>query len=301
MMQAHSRLWLLRLTADRAMGPAIEDALLGISDSVSRFEGEPLAPEPGGRWRIEAIMRETPAAGELSRLLAAVAEAFGAEAPEFEISPLEDDDWLALNRRQFPPVTAGRFFIHGSHYEGAVPDGMTPLRLDAGRAFGSGTHGSTRGALMAIDRVLSEGPFERVADIGCGSGILALALAAATDARVLASDNDEAAVETLLFNAAVNGLEGRITPVCEEGVGAGVRAHAPYGLVAANILAEPLIAMAVDLGELIAAGGILILSGLIGPQEQDVLAAYRKAGFRHRMTLALGPWSTLVVTRLPPA
>ncbi len=293
--------WRVSIRADARWAGLAEAALEPIAQSVSRFEENPERRDAEPVWIVQALFEGARPSAALTAALAEAAAQAGTAPPDFELEELEDVDWLALNRRQFPPVTVGRFFIHGSHFEGEVPDGKIPLRLDAGRAFGSGTHGSTRGALMAIDRLLPEGPFERVADVGCGSGILALALAAATDARVLASDNDAAAVETLRFNAAVNGLEGRITPVCEEGVGENLCAHAPYELIAANILAEPLIAMAGDLGEVIAAGGILILSGLIGPQEQDVLAAYRRAGFRHRMTLVLGPWSTLVVTRLPPA
>jgi ribosomal protein L11 methyltransferase len=100
-------------------------------------------------------------------------------------------------------------------------------------------------------------------------------------------------------NAAANGAADRITAVQEVGVGRNVRAGAPYDLVAANILAEPLIALVEDVAEVAAAGGTVILSGLIAAQEHDVLAAYRSAGFEHRMTLALGPWTTLVVTRRP--
>ncbi|HSR55009.1 MAG TPA: 50S ribosomal protein L11 methyltransferase [Alphaproteobacteria bacterium] len=291
------RLWSIRLVTDRVLGPAIEEALQGVSSAVSRFEEEPLAAEPGGRWIIEAICEGEPAQNEIKGLIAAAAGAFGAEPPDFKVAVLEDTDWLALNRQQFPPVTVGRFFIHGSHFDGTVPEGKTVLTLDAGRAFGSGTHGSTQGALLAIDRCLDEGAWDRVLDIGCGSGILAMAIAASSGAHVVASDIDEAAVETLRANAEINDLDKKITALCEEGVGPGVCAHAPYGLIAANILAEPLIAMAADLREVAAAGGILILSGLIAAQEKDVLAAYREAGFAHRMTLVLGPWSTLVVIR----
>jgi len=288
--------WAIRLTVERALGAAIEEALAAIAGSVSRFEENPDWPEPSDSWCIEAIADRKPDRDGVEALLAATAEALGAPAPAFEIVAIEDIDWLALNRRQFPPVTAGRFFVHGSHFEGAVPEGKIAICLDAGPAFGSGTHGSTQGALMAIDRLAGRGPWRRVLDLGCGSGILSLALAAVTDAEIVASDMEEAAVDNVAANAAANGVGDRIVALHEHGVGAAVRARAPYDLIAANILAEPLISMAGDIAEVAAAGGTVILSGLIAPQEHDVLAAYRRAGFDHRMTLALGPWSTLLVT-----
>lgn len=289
--------WRASLRAGARLAPLAEALLEPLAVSTSRFLEDPESVDQEGDWIVAALFDADPPRAELSAALAEAASLAGTPAPDFDVEEVGETDWLALNRRQFPPVRAGRFFIHGSHFEGAVPAGLTALCLDAGRAFGSGTHGSTRGSLIAIDRCLASGPFERVLDIGCGSGILALALAASTQARVVASDWDAAAIETLRANAAANGLGERITALLEDGVGPGVRAHAPYGLVAANILAEPLIAMAADLGEVTAAGGILILSGLVAPQEQAVLAAYGEAAFAHRMTLVQGPWSTLVVTR----
>lgn len=290
-------LWAVRLTVARALGPAIEDALSGIALSVSRFEDNPGWPEPSDTWCIEAITETEPDREALTSLIAATAEALGTPAPAFEIAPIADIDWLARNRRAFPPVAAGRFFIYGTHFEGTVPEGKVGIVLDAGPAFGSGTHGSTQGALMAIDRLAGENPLQRVLDIGCGSGILAIALALTTRAVITASDLEQAAADNVRFNADANGVSSRIAALCEEGVGAGIRARAPYDLVAANILAEPLMKMAGDLAEITVAGAAVILSGLIGAQEQNVLDAYRRAGFDHRLTLVLGPWSTLVVRR----
>jgi ribosomal protein L11 methyltransferase len=289
-------LWVIRFIAGDALAPLWEEALGGIAQSVARFKVEPDSA-PTRSWRIEAICDHAPGAHEIAGLLAEAAGTDVAEIPGIEIETLEDKDWLALNRRQFPPVRAGRFFIHGTHFDGAPPAGMHPICLDAGPAFGSGTHESTRGALMAIDRCAGERAYGRVLDLGCGSGILAMALAASTGAAVLASDREEAAVNNVRFNAAANGLGSRIEACLADGLSVKVRAHGPFDLVAANILAEPLIAMAADLGEVVEPGGILILSGLLARQEQDVLAAFHEAGFSHRFTVALGVWSTLAVRR----
>jgi len=274
-----------------------EEALAGIAQSVARFKIGPVISAQTWSWRIEAICDHAPVGSEIAALLAEAAGMAVAEIPDFSIEQLEDVDWLALNRRQFPPVRAGRFFIHGTHFDGLPPAGALPICLDAGPAFGSGAHESTRGALMAIDRCAGEKAFGRALDLGCGSGILALALAASTGASVLASDMEQAAVDNVRFNAAANGFGARIEALLADGLSAPVRAHGPFDLVAANILAEPLIAMAADLGEVVEAGGTLILSGLLARQDQDVLAAFHEAGFSYRFTIVLGVWSTLAVRR----
>ena len=289
-------LWVIRFIAGDALAPLCEEALGGIAQSVARFKVEPDSV-PTRSWRIEAICDHAPVAHEVAGLLAEAAGTAVAEFPDIEIARLEDKDWLALNRSQFPPVRAGRFFIHGTHFSGAEPAGTLPICLDAGPAFGSGTHESTRGALMAIDRCAGEKTYGRVLDLGCGSGILALALAASTGAAVLASDMDGAAVDNVLFNADANGFGSRVEALLADGLAPAVRRHAPFDLVAANILAEPLIAMAGDLGEVVVPGGTLLLSGLLARQEPDVLAAFHEAGFLHRFTVVLGVWSTLVVRR----
>ena len=291
---------MVRLVAGDAPAAAWQEALAPVAQSVARIKVEP-APTAGARsWRIEAIFHRPPVASEIAELLAEAVGVAVAEVPEIDIETLEDKDWLALNRRQFPPVRAGRFFIHGTHFDGLPPPGALAICLDAGPAFGSGTHESTRGALLAIDRCTREQAYGRVLDLGCGSGILALALAASTDAEVLASDCEVAAVENAKFNAAANGFSSRIEACLADGLTARARARAPFDLVAANILAEPLIAMAADLGEVVEQGGIAILSGLLARQEHDVLAAYHGAGFLHRSTLVLGQWSTLTLRRGGP-
>ncbi len=291
------QLWTIKLAAGDAHATVWQEALEGIAQSVARFKERPGDQSTVRSWRIEAICDQAPVVREVAGLLAEAAGIAKAEIPEIAIAPLIDTDWLALNRSQFPPVQAGRFFIHGTHFSGSAPKGTIAICLDAGPAFGSGTHESTRGALMAIDRCVDERPLGRILDLGCGSGIMALALAASTGAAVFASDRDHAAVENVRFNAAANGFGSRIEACLADGVAKPVRAAAPYDLVAANILAEPLIAMAKDLGGVVKPGGKVILSGLLARQEQGVLVAFQGVGFLHRSTLVLGDWSTLTLAR----
>ena len=152
---------------------------------------------------------------------------------------------------------------------------------------------------MAITEITNQERFDRPLDLGCGSGILALALASVTGVKVLSSDRDKAAVETVTFNAKANGLAHRIDAVLSDGVGEAVRAQAPFDLVVANILAEPLIEMAPDLGGVVSPGGALVLSGLLSVQEGDVMAAYEAAGFIRLKNICLGKWCTLITGRGP--
>jgi ribosomal protein L11 methyltransferase len=297
--------WNIWLLCDDASAGAFADALGPFGLSVARFEQESDVDfggdtDPGPRlWRITALADKEPDRAGIMAALALAADRAGAPLPEIHIDKLEGVDWLALNRRQFPPLNAAGFFIHGSHFEGEIPQDKIAICLDAGPAFGSGTHESTQGCLMAITEIMDQERFERPLDLGCGSGILTLALASLTGVKVLASDLDKAAVETVTFNAKANGLARSIEAVLCDGVGEAVRAQAPFDLVVANILAEPLIEMAPDLGEVVSPGGTLVLAGLLSVQEGDVMAAYEAAGFIRLKNICLGKWCTLITRRGP--
>ncbi len=298
-------MWTVRLTVAGAMADACADALDEIAVSVARFAADGDADEGEGGaeklWRLEALCETAPDVARVALILARAARAMRAGTPDFTVERLPETDWLALNRAQFPPVCAGRFYVVGSHFDGIAPAGATVLRLDAGPAFGSGTHETTRGCLLAIDEILTEKQgVARALDLGCGSGILALAVAKAGGCAVLASDSDPVAAATARANAAANGLAGLVETVAETGVGERVRAGAPYDLVCANILAGPLIALAPDVAAVLAPGGRLVLSGLLARQEREVTAAYGAEGLTRARSIMLGDWSTLVL-KGPPA
>jgi ribosomal protein L11 methyltransferase len=300
-MTTSNPLWRVWLIAENDAAEPLEAALEPMAISLTRFEekesdeGEDAAHR---RWRIQALMTDEPDLADLALTLAAAAGRARVDLPDFHVEPVVDQDWLALNRRQFPPITAGRFFVHGSYFEGTPPDGKTVIKLDAGPAFGSGTHETTRGCLMAIDTLLREGVQGPALDVGCGSGILALAMAAAGGIKVIATDIDGIAAETTLENARANSLDHLVAAYEGEGIaGSPVIAGAPYGLITANILAEPLIALAPGLAGLLAPGGRLILSGLLTRQEEAVLAAAEAAGLTRQNAIVLGEWSTLILVR----
>jgi ribosomal protein L11 methyltransferase len=213
---------------------------------------------------------------------------------------LPERDWLAENRRAFPPLRIGRFLVHGSHWpgpdrRGGRPAGAIAIEIDAATAFGTGEHPSTRGCLLALDSLARRRRFERPLDIGTGSGILAIAAAKRLRRPVLASDVDCAAARVAAHHVRRNGLAGRVRVVCAPGYRSRALRRARYDLIFANILARPLALMARDLGRAIRPGGIAVLAGLLKRQEALVLAAHRAQGLALERRLVIDGWSTLIL------
>jgi ribosomal protein L11 methyltransferase len=214
------------------------------------------------------------------------------------MEPVADRDWVAESQAGLPPIRAGRFFVHGAHDRAGRPAGGHAIEIEAGQAFGSGHHGTTKGCLLAFDRILKKRMPARVLDVGCGSGILAIAAARATKRRVMAGDIDPVAVRVAAENAAKNNVGAYVRTVVATGTRqAGIRAGAPYDVVFANILARPLISLAPSIRSVLAVGGRAILSGLTVDQEARVLSAYRLQGLALVESFRLEGWSTLVVAR----
>ena len=278
-----------------------EDAALAMSDAMERMVPEPTGvgvfeiEDGSGLWEVGGYFLEPP----MGATLDLIAMAFGAKP--FVLSELPEIDWVAKVRRELSPVEAGRFFVYGSHDADKVPPGRIALQIEATVAFGTGHHGTTLGCLRAFDRLADQGfAPARVADIGCGTAVLAMAAAAILpNAVVIASDIDEVAVDVARANTAINGLSGRV--ICVEAAGfvhEQIMASGPYDLVFANILKGPLIGLAPDMAENIAKDGLAILSGLLVVQAEAVQAAYVTNGFELVTREDIGEWSTLVLRRL---
>ena len=192
-----------------------------------------------------------------------------------------------------PPVRAGRFFVYGAHDQGMVPPNTIALRIEAGAAFGTGHHGTTEGCLSAYDRILKRRRPRRVLDVGTGTGVLAIAAARCGAQTVVGTDIDRISVRIAAENAQLN--QADIMALHANGLNhTRVRAHGPYDLVFANILAAPLIALAPQIVRATAPGGQIILSGLLSWQARAVKAAYRTQGARLALTVPRAPWMTLI-------
>ena len=189
---------------------------------------------------------------------------------------------MAENQRSFRPFAVGPFWVHPCHVGDGMPAGLLPLRIDAGLAFGTGTHATTRGCLEML-ATLDPAETANAVDVGCGSGILAIAMAKLWQRPVLGGDNDAEAVEVAIENAGLNGV-GATLPLRHLGRPrrAGTGARAPYDLIVANILAGPLM----DLSESFAAatrpGGRVLLSGLLVEQAGLILVDLRAPRLRLR-------------------
>jgi ribosomal protein L11 methyltransferase len=278
-----------------ARGPRVAaEAAAARLDADLRLEGATYSileeDEDHDVWRIDAFPTTREEADALkARLVAQPGLVVTVEA-------LADADWLAMSLSGLPPVRAGRFFVYGAHDRGQVPPNAVALRIEAGAAFGTGHHGTTVGCLLAWNDLIKSRRFDRVLDVGAGTGVLAIA-AARTGARLArGTDIDAPSVRIARENAALNGARAQF--VHASGLGhRRVRSAAPYDLVFANILAPPLVALAQDIRGALRPGGVAILSGLLRTQERRVLAAYRSRGFRLLRRMHRDAWATLVLER----
>lgn len=217
---------------------------------------------------------------------------------EADITPLPDVDWVRQSLQGLAPVIAGRFQLYGSHDRERRRAGGFSFEIDAGTAFGTGHHGTTAGCLLIFDRLLKQKRPRRIFDLGCGTGVLALAAAKATATKVLATDIDPEAVRVTKLNAARNNLAPRVHAITAAGLHhPAIRATAPYDLIFANILARPLASLAQGLSQLLAPGGIVILSGLTRDQLRWIAACYRARGLISVTTIKIENWVAVALQK----
>ncbi len=276
-------------TPAEALGEALE-ALDPAPAGVGVFEIE----DGKGLWEVGGYFTSSP--DEIA--LALLGAVFGAS--EFVVSELPETDWVAKVRRDLAPVEAGRFFVFGSHDADKVPDGRVPLLIEAAMAFGTGHHGTTRGCLLALDQLVESGwRAHRVADIGCGTAVLAMAAKSVwPTAQVIASDIDAVAVEVSDANLAANGMVGQIQTVIAAGFDdPALRGAVPFDLVFANILKGPLAELAPDVAASLAPGGVAILSGLLQDQANEILAIYADLGINVCNRWDIVDWTALLLEK----
>ncbi|MGR3762033.1 50S ribosomal protein L11 methyltransferase [Roseobacteraceae bacterium NS-SX3] len=270
-----------------------------LGEAMERLNPEPTGvgvfelEDGSGLWEVGGYFTERPDEAGLA-LLAAMHE-----AKPFAVSELPETDWVAHVRRELAPVEAGRFFVYGSHDADKVPADRIPLLIEAAMAFGTGHHGTTLGCLKALDHLIEDGfTAEKVADIGCGTAVLAMAAARVWQGEFLASDIDRVAVDVAEANLKANGMEGAV--ICLEAAGFDhpeLHAAAPFDLIFANILKGPLVALAPDLAAHLRPGGHAILSGILTEQAEAVIEAYAQNGTNAVRREDIGEWVTLLLRK----
>jgi len=276
-----------------------QTAAEALSDDLDRVTPQPTGigifeiEDGSGLWEVGAYFDAPPDEAALALL----ATLHGARS--FAVSELPEIDWVAKVRRELVPVEAGRFFVYGSHDADKLPTDAVPLLIEASMAFGTGHHGTTRGCLLALDKLAREGMRgSRVLDLGCGTAVLAMAAARIWPGTVLASDIDEVAVDVARANVTANGLEGRVTCIEAEGLEhPDIASAAPFDLIFANILKAPLIVLAPAVSGGLAPGGRAILSGILNAQADAVIGAYTAAGNSLSDRREIGEWTTLIMRK----
>jgi len=271
-----------------------EEAFNDISLAVSGFETD----EANHIWTFELLCGEVPDMTDIHRRLLVLSTLHNVPMPEVTMQKVEQQDWLANVARSFPPLSIGRFYVHGSHVETPPPAGSIPIQVDAGAAFGSGEHGTTSCCLEALDWLAKKRSFKKILDMGCGSGILAIAAAKLWKTSVLAVDIDPVAVRVTQDNVLTNREKQWVTAAVSDGYDCEkIKRGGPFNLIVSNILARPLIAFAPDLERHLAADGVAVLSGLLTSQETQVLSAHLMQGLKLEKRFVNKEWCTLLLKR----
>jgi ribosomal protein L11 methyltransferase len=263
----------------------------------SFFEGQAAiaaSEGPGGRWGITVHFAEAPDQSSIRELVRLAAGDEVAWAVAFDT--VEARDWVKATLEELVPVRAGRFIVHGRHDRAKVPPNKLGIEIEAALAFGTGHHGTTRGCLLLLDQLLKGRRPRRVLDLGTGTGVLAIAAAKALHGAVLASDIDPASVRVARDNARLNEVGNLVQTIRATGFSAPpFKAHGPFDLVLANILANPLRQMATPMARHLAPSASVILSGLLPNQASGVIAASRARGLVLLRHLRIEGWSSLLM------
>ncbi len=222
---------------------------------------------------------------------ARLAQILGVNQDEIEIEVLPDIDWVQHSLEGLNPVRAGRFFIHGSHDRDKVMPNDLAIEIEAGQAFGTGHHGTTVGCLELLAEVMANEKPQNALDLGTGSGILAIGMALIAPIRILATDIDPIAINVAKENFALNGVSDTITAITATGLDDNeITSRAPFDLIVANILANPLIELAPQMVPAKAKNGSIVLSGILEEQHDRVVKAYQDQGAKYIKTLHHEGW-----------
>lgn len=285
--------WRIHFTCPMEQADALAGALDPYSLAVSTYE-----TRDETIWTVEATAIVQPSLAEVQSSLSVIATLFGYEVPQVYVEPLPDTDWLEATWKNFPPREIGPFYVYGSHSKAPVPDSLIGLEVNAATAFGSGEHETTTGCLLALAKLKETLHFTNPLDMGCGSGILAMATAKLWNVPVTAADNDPESVRVTIENAQMNGCQDLITAIVSEGfANQEVIQRGPFDLIVANILAKPLCFMAQDMVNNMTSGGKIILSGLLIRQQEEVTQAYMEAGAQLVDHIHINDWAALILEK----
>jgi len=274
-----------------------KDRAEGLGFALEKLDPPPMGvgvfelEDGSGEWEVGAYFNDKP--NEISILI--LENAF--ETAGFAISEIPETDWVAKVKRELSPVEAGRFFVFGKHDLKKLPKDRVGLLIEASMAFGTGHHGTTKGCLLALDKLIARGKkIDEVIDIGCGTAVLAMAVGKVSSSRIIASDVDQVAVEVALANLKANKLANRIDCFQAKGFeNMQIKSNAPFDLIFANILKPPLLDLAPCIRRYLKSGGHAIISGILDLQATEIIEIYRQNKLEVLDRIDIGEWVTLTL------
>jgi ribosomal protein L11 methyltransferase len=251
-----------------ALSVSVEDADEG-TDAERPLFGEPGMEPTETAWDHSRVVALSDLDADHGAIVAEAAAACGIEPPKFVLRPVAEQDWVRLTQSQFEPIHIGKnIWVVPSWHDAPDPNGLV-LELDPGLAFGTGSHPTTRLCMEWLESHPPQGA--TVLDYGCGSGILALVAKKLGADKVYGVDIDPQAIESARYNSERNHCE--IEYHLPEAF-ASAEHPQTFDVVVANILSSPLKLMAPMLSSRVAPGGMLVLSGILERQADEVAAAY---------------------------
>lgn len=251
-----------------ALSVSVEDADEG-TDAERPLFGEPGMEPAEAAWEHSRVVALAAEDADHAALVAGAAAACGIATPAYQLRPVAEQDWVRLTQSQFEPIHIGKnIWVVPSWHDAPDPNGLV-LELDPGLAFGTGSHPTTR---LCMEWLEANPPLGRsVLDYGCGSGILAMVAKKLGANPVFGVDIDPQAIESARYNSERNRCE--IDYYLPEEFATAAHPQT-FDIVVANILSNPLKLMAPMLCSRVAAGGSLVLSGILARQADEVAAAY---------------------------
>ncbi len=252
-----------------ALSVSVEDADEG-TDAERPLFGEPGMEPTEAAWEHSRVVALAADDVDHAALVAGAAAACGIDPmPAYTLRPVAEQDWVRLTQSQFEPIHIGKnIWVVPSWHDAPDPDGLI-LELDPGLAFGTGSHPTTRLCMEWLEAHAPQG--RSVLDYGCGSGILAMVAKKLGAAQVFGVDIDPQAIESARYNSERNHCD--IAYFLPEEF-ASAEHPQTFDIVVANILSSPLKLMAPMLSSRVAPGGMLVLSGILARQADEVAAAY---------------------------
>jgi ribosomal protein L11 methyltransferase len=291
-------------TREEARALAADNLFISSSDSTPTIVAREIDAKRPDEWMIDVYCETEPDPDLIGHLLQLSPSATEASF-EPTVEQLGDEDWVTLSQQGLEPLRAGRFHVHTSSDQPSDNPKLVNICIDAGRAFGTGHHETTMGCLQSLDQLRRSGHrFRNIADVGTGTGLLAFAAHHLwRDAKIIASDIDQVAVDVTEANAQLNAIplgnrRSQIRLVQSNGLDHPALAQrAPFDLIIANILAGPLVALAPQIAAASGAGTVLLLAGLLNRQKAEVVQAYVRVGFRLKHSRLDNEWPCLTLVK----